>query len=301
VTAAVLDRYPFNSPWVRSVVARFWLPAWFAMNSLAGVAHAARDTSLLYFDARLYLDATRAWLDGGDPWAVQLAGNYFAAPPPTLLPLAPIALLPIDLGVAFVASAVILGAVATVRMLGLPWWWILFPPLVQCILSGNVQSLLLPLVLAGGGALAAFLKVYAGVPLVILGRWRAVLVAGVVFIGTLPVLPWAEYLAQLPTITERLDAQSKYGLPTLVLVAAAPVALLAMWIVGRERAAWLAVPALWPSQQYYYGTFVLGAKSKIAAAVTAFPVPGSGLLALLVLAVLTKRTAARSHPERDRT
>ena len=68
--------------------------------------------------------------------------------------------------------AVIAGGVATIRLLHLPWWWLLFPPLVQCVLSGNVQSLIVPLILLPAGGLAVILKIYAGLPLAILGRWR---------------------------------------------------------------------------------------------------------------------------------
>ena len=58
-------------------------------------------------------------------------------------------------------------------------------------------------------------------------------------------------------------------------------------MVGRERAAWLVVPAIWPSQQFYYGTIALPATSKIALALIALPVPGNGLLALGALALAT--------------
>ena len=50
---------------------------------------------------------------------------------------------------------------------------------------------------------------------------------------------------------------------------------------------WLVVPAIWPSQQFYYGTIAMPAKSKIAAALIALPVPGNGLLALGALALVT--------------
>ena len=43
--------------------------------------------------------ATRAWLAGADPW-VHIETQRFAAPPPTLIPLAPIAILPRRIGVA---------------------------------------------------------------------------------------------------------------------------------------------------------------------------------------------------------
>lgn len=285
----VVDHYPFNSPWVGSVVGRFGLPLWFAAHSALAIANAVRDTSLLYFDARLYLMATRFWLEGGDPWSVRLAGIYFAAPPPSMLPLVPLAVLPIDTGVAILAGLVIVASVSTVRLLGLPWWWLLFPPLVQSALSANVHSLLMPLILLPLGALAGLLKVYAVVPMVALGRWRSLAMVGVLLVVTIPVLPWATFLRDLPLINERLMHQTDDALPTIVLAIASPFALLAMWIVGRERAAWLVVPALWPSQQYYYGTLAMGARSGLAAAIVAFPVAGSGLIALLVLAIAERR------------
>lgn len=290
---SVVDRYPFNSPWIRALLRRYALPMWFAANSLVALAYSARDTSLLYFDARLYLMATQEWLAGGDPWSVDLAGNFYAAPPPSLLPLAPLAALPIDLGVAVIAALVIVAAVASVRMLGLPWWWILFPPLIQSVLSANVQALLLPLILVGAGPVAVFLKVYAAVPLVLLARWRALAITAVLLVASAPLLPWSQYLAELGAINARLIDQTNYALPTPLLVVLAPVALVALWIVGRERGAWLAVPALWPSQQYYYGSLAMGAKSGLAAAIVAFPINGSGLWALLALAALEWHRGAR--------
>lgn len=288
-----LDRYPLNSPWIRDLVSRFWLPVWFATNSIAALALAARDTTLLYFDARLYLAATRTWLGGGDPWSVSLAGNYFAAPPPSLMPLVPIALLPIDIGVAVVAGLVIAGALATVRLLGLPWWWMLFPPLVQCVLSANVQGLLIPLILLRLGWLATLLKVYAGVPVVLLGRWRSIAMAIAVLLITAPFLPWVSYIEGFGTISSHLAEQTHFALPTLVLVLALPFALFAMAVVGREYAAWLAVPALWPAQQYYYGSLAIGARHGVAAAIVAVPIPGSGLLALFILAAIEWRGGRR--------
>ena len=153
--------------------------------------------------------------------------------------------------------------------------------------------MLIPLVLLGGGAIAAFLKLYALVPLVILGRWRAAAIAVVALVATIPVLPWATYITDFATINANLTAQTDVALPTWFLVLAAPVAVLAMTVVGRERAAWLAVPALWPSQQYYYAALVIGARSSIAAAIAAFPINGSGLWALLVLAAIEWRRGAR--------
>ena len=285
----LLDRLPFNVPWVVAMVSRYGLPCWFAIESILGIAVAAKDTTYLFFDARLYLDATRTWLAGGNPWDVQLAGNYFAAPPPTLLAFAPLALLPPGLAVGLVAFVVVVGAVATVRMLHLPWWWLLFPPLVQSILSANVQSLIVPLILVPGGALAIVLKIYAGLPLVILGRWRSLLVAGGIVLATLPVLPWGTYVSEFGLISQHLADQSKLTLPMGLLLLLSPLIVVALVVVGRERAAWLVVPAIWPSQQFYYGTIAMPTRSKIATALIALPVPGNGLLALGALALVTLR------------
>jgi hypothetical protein len=293
VIVKVVDRYPFNSPWIRGLIVRYWLPVWFATNSIVALVHSAQDTSLLFFDARLYIEATKEWLAGGDPWQVSLAGNYFAAPPPSLIPLAPLAMLPTDIGVAVVASLVIVGAVASVRLLRLPWWWILFPPLVQCVLSANVHGLLIPLIVLPGGALAILFKIYSGVPLAIMGRWRALLTAAVVLLVTIPILPWSTYLQDFAEINANLATQTKHHIPVVVLIALSPLVLVGLTMVGRSRAAWMATLALWPSQQYYYGTFVMPVGSAAAAAIVALPVTGSGLIALAVLAALEWRSGTR--------
>lgn len=270
-------------------VSRSALPLWFAAESILGIVQALQDTSLIFFDARLYLAATRAWLAGSSPWDVQLAGNYYAAPPPSLLAMLPVVWLPPGLDVAVVTLAVAGAAIWTVRLLGLPWWWLLFPPLVQCVLSANIHGLLVPLVLAGGGTFAAVAKIYAAVPLAILGRWRSLAGLAIVLALTAVMLPWPDYLRDVGLITQRLDAQTKLAVPMVVLLVLSPFAVLALAIVGRDRAAWLAVCALWPSQQFYYGTLAMPVKSKIVGALVALPVPGNGLLALFALALVTRR------------
>jgi hypothetical protein len=289
----LLDRYPFNSPWIRTVVARHWLATWFVANAIFGFVPLLQDERYLFADARLYLYATDVWLAGENPWTIQLDGNYFAAPPPSLLPLVPFALLPDPAGVILLSFAGIVAGIMTVRLLRLPAWWMLFPPLVQSMIAGNGQTLLLPLILINLGPLAVLFKIYAVVPLVILGRWRSVLGTVLLLVLTIPILPWPEYIAGYASINEHLQQQTRFALPTVVLVLASPFALVAMWIVGRQRSAWLAVPALWPSQQYYYGSLAMGAKSNIAAAIVAFPISGSGLWALLVLALVEWRRGVR--------
>jgi len=187
------------------------------------------------------------------------------------------------------------GAIATVRLLRLPWWWLLFPPLVQACLSANVQTLIVPLILLPGGALAIIIKIYAGLPLLLLGRWRSLLLAAVATLATVPLLPWGTYLSEFALISQRLADQSKLTLPMGLLLLLSPLVVLALIVVGRERAAWLVVPAIWPSQQFYYGTIAMPSRSKIATALIALPIPGNGLLALGALA---RRDVRQRRPGR---
>ena len=95
------------------------------------------------------------------------------------------------------------------------------------------------------------------------------------------------YISQFALISQRLADQSKFTLPFGLLIVLSPVILLALAVVGRNRAAWLVIPAIWPSQQFYYGTVAMPTKSKIATALIALPVPGNGLMALGALALVT--------------
>jgi hypothetical protein len=150
-----------------------------------------------------------------------------------------------------------------------------------------------PLILVGAGGAAGLLKIYAAVPLLILGRWRSLLVLALVLVATIPILPWESFLQQLPEITQHLNAQSKHVLPPFVTAALVALALLAMTAVPREDAAWLAVPAIWPSPQYYYRTLAMPVRNDLVAAIVALPVPASPVLALLVLAVIHWRRGLR--------
>lgn len=294
--ARILHRYPFNSPWIRGLVRRFGLPFWFALLTLPTLYRSLTATPELFFDARLYVDATRTWLAGGDPWSAELWGNFFAAPPPTLVPLIPFALLPPDVGWVVLGLTCVAGAVLTLRLLALPWWWLLFPPLAMGLVAGNVQLLLIPLIAGGAGWAGGFFKVYGIVPDLVRGHRRPVILFGLLLVVSAPFLPWALYLESLGAINASLAVQSRYG-PTMVeSVLLLPFALVAMRIVGRERSAWLAVPALWPMQQWYYATFALPVRSALAAVVIALPFDWSGAAALFALAAATywERRATRA-------
>jgi hypothetical protein len=268
----------FVLAWVK----RYWLAVWFAVISTMRLSVLV--TGEAGFDARLYLTATRAWISGTDPW-VLIDTQRFAAPPPTLIPLAPIAMLPEQVGIAMIIGLAIVGAVATVRILRLPWWWILFPPFLDAAWNGNPQNLLVPLILIGAGPGAVFLKIYAVVPIALTLRWRALLVTGVALLVTAPFLPWGSYVARFGDLSAALSTQSDGGLSATALPWLIPVAIVALLFAGRERAAWLAVPALWPTTQWYYSTLALPALTPLAAAVIAMPIPGAAVVAAVIVAV----------------
>jgi UDP-N-acetyl-D-mannosaminuronic acid dehydrogenase len=136
--------------------------------------------------------------------------------------------------------------------------------MTHALLSANVQTLLVPLILISQGPLATFLKVYAAVPLAILGRWRECAVTVVALVVSAPFLPWPGFIDAFPTISANLAEQTRYALPTPVLILFAPLALVALAVIGRGLAAWMAVPALWPSQQFYYGTLAMGTRNELA-------------------------------------
>jgi len=243
----------------------YWLAIWFGIIFALRVSALTSGTAVeIGFDGRLYLAATRAWLAGGDPWLL-LEGQRFAAPPPTLMPLAPIALLPESLGVA----------------------------IMVLLALGGVIALLVPLILVGAGPIAAFLKLYALVPIVLTLRWRAFVVTGVALIATAPFLPWAAYIGRFGELSQVLADQSDGGLSATALPWLIPIGILALIVSGRERAAWLAVPVLWPSTQWYYSTLAVPALTPVAAALMAVPVPGATVAAAVAVAV---QVGSRSWP-----
>jgi hypothetical protein len=275
---------------VRTWIARYWLPIWFGIISLMRLQ--TLTTGVAGFDGQLYLAATRAWLAGADPW-VFIGPQRFAAPPPTLIPLAPIAILPEQVGIALMIALSVAGAVATVRLLHLPWWWLLFPPFIDAAWNGNPQNLLVPLILVGAGPVAAFLKIYAIVPIAVTLRWRALLVTAALLLLTAPLLPWASYIDQFGALSAALNQQSDGGLSATAIPWLIPIALVALVFVGRERAAWLAVPAVWPATQWYYSTLAVPAVTltPLAAGILAIPVPGAAVLATVVVAISRRNTS----------
>jgi hypothetical protein len=256
------------------------------------------------FDGRLYRTATVAWLNGGDPWAISQGGVYFAAPPPSLIPMIPFALLPEGVAIGLLLILAVGASVWAIRRLGAPIWWLAFPPLVDGIWNANPHVFVVPLALAGLGPLAVVVKVYAGVPLLGQLRVRALLVAAALIVVTAPFLPWVRFVNELPTILLQLRLQSDGGLsitalPMPWILVAGLAAIVALVVIGRERAAWLAIPVLWPSTQWYYASvaipgLVRPATSLIAAAILAIPLSQGPLIAIVALALVEVVLRARS-------
>ena len=256
---------------------RYGLGVWFAIMSwiwLAGTVF--RPGGGFPIDDQ-YLQAARRLVEGVDPWATEYPG-WFAAPPISLLPMIPFAYMPFGRWVILILS--VAAAVATIRRLGLPWYWLLFPPLVVAMFSG--ETWILFLLVVRWGWLAVLVKIYAAVPLVILGRWRELVPAAIIVLVTAPFLHWDSYIAQYPAITRHLADQAANLSAPLYLV---PIAIVALILMGRARAAWMAVPALWPSTQWYYNAIALPALSPLAAALMAVPSSWCVVGACVVLAI----------------
>jgi hypothetical protein len=273
---------------LRAALDRIGLPAWFVAVDLLWVAK----PEVLGIDARHYQRAADAWLAGGNPWAVTEAGINYAAGPHTLLLYAPTSVLPLWVSTWLWMAVGIAAAAWLVRRLGLPWWWFLFPPLMQATWNGNPQNIALALLVVGGpvaASLAVLIKLYAGIPLV--GRWRDLLVAVIVLAVTLLLLPWQLYLDQGLGVGQHLQTAwngSAWRAPVLI-----PVVAIALWILRRDGGPWFAMPALWPATQFYYVAMALPAirQRRLVAAALALPMVLMTPLVVLALAALTPDVA----------
>lgn len=285
---------------------RIILPVWFGLMSLVVLSPQIFMGRQLGWDAIAYTNAARTLLSGGDPWAPTSAGITYAAPPPSLLAYVAFAPLP-DAVVAPVWVLIAgLSAVYAIRRLGLPGWWLLFPPVAHGIATGGTALPVLALLVHGGavaGAAAVTLRVYAAVPLLILGRWRALGLALVVIAVTSPFLAWPAFLGDLGRISGVLTSQSDGGSSVVAIPILIPVTLVALAALGRRRAAWLLVPVLWPSSQLYYAVIALPALASAPFIAIGLAVPGAPLaVAISVMSeAVYERVAARTGWPSPRT
>ena len=250
-------------------------------------------------DMRLYLAGTREWLAGGDPWSVHFGSFHFAAAPPSLLPMVPFALLPEGLAMALLTVLAFVATFWTLHRLGLPWWWITWPPLVDNLWNGNPQIFLVPLLLGSAAWLAPVVKAYAVAPLLIQWRWKTLAITALIGLVTLPILPWAAFFEHLSTTTGLLSEQSQGGMSAWVVPILVPFTVIALVAMGRERASWWFVPAIWPSTQWYYSLMAMPALTPVTAAILAAPVQGGPAVAAIVAALevwYVRRRRERARP-----
>jgi hypothetical protein len=245
----------------------------------------------------VYTEAARAWLAGGNPWAVGPPFVIFSGPPTMLLPYVPFVLAPDWLiRVAWIGIAGGL-AIWSIRRLGLPGYWIGFPPIFSAIVLGHPETLVLALLVAGGAmsGLAAVLKPYAALALLAERRWPAFALAAAVVVATALVLPWPRFFAELPDIGANLQRQatgdSVFGNVLLMAVAA-----LALAGLGVRRGLWLAAPVLWPAAQPLYKAMSVPRLSPLLGIAWALPLPGATLAGLVAEAVLVQVDRRRRLP-----
>lgn len=225
------------------------LPLWFLgwtlyrIQSLSATGQ-GWDLSFIGRDFSIYRNAARALLDGGDPWAASSSWNgvawHFAAPPTAAQLFVPFAVVGESIGLCVFLGLSAVVAWAGLRRLGLPAWWLLFPPLAEGYLAGNPQILLFGLLVLGGStararrvgvrgavagwllarAIAVGLKSYAIAPVVARREWRAVIAIGLGAVASIALTPnlWARYVADFGSIAARLVSEADGGLSAALLL-----------------------------------------------------------------------------------
>ena len=251
-------------------------------------------------NVQTYHAAAQVWLAGGDPWASPYLTSFgpqaLVAPPPSLAPYLLTTWLPVGAATWVWVGAGAIAAVFAVRALRLPWWWILFPPLLFDVFWGSIDPILLLFLVSGPRWMAGALKV-TFIPAMIAERaWRDLLIAGVLLVLSLAVMPWGTFLSHLrdlvgPTIVQTNGGSSAASLAPLAVVTAG-----ALIVLGWRRGWYLFVPALWPLNATGYSVVsmpVLGAMPFVAAAIS-IPVPYLAPVVIIATALVTLRRHDRS-------
>ena len=167
-----------------------------------------------------------------------------------------------------------------------PAYWIAFPPIVQAIVLGHPEVLVLWLLVARrarSAGLAAAIKPYAGLPLLAERRWRALVVAGVVLsrpprpaVGPVP-------RGAARSSPRRWRRQSPRRLGVRVAGPDGRRGRRPCASLGLRRGLWLAAPVLWPSRaadlQDRRDPGAVAAASRIA---VGDPDPGATLVGVVV-------------------
>jgi hypothetical protein len=267
----------------------------------------------LGIDAHLYYQASAAWLAGGNPWDIFVTNrgtefHYYALPTATVL-LAPFTLIPEHLFVPGAIVAQFAAAGYVIRRLGLPWWWLAFPPIVKGVLTGNPSLVLLALLLASNpiaNAIAPLVKVYAGVPLIGERRWRAIVLAAAFGLLTVLVAPglWGQFMTDPGTRADRLLVESYGGYSAVRYPVLLVGAILAVLLIARRdmrTAAWLAPIALWPGSQFHWSILALPVMTLPMSFLLALPGHGLPAVAVMLHAAITEARHLRSRRREERS
>ena len=299
----------------------FWFLSWDALRLYqVGLVQRGLDFSWFGRDFRIYRNAALELAAGRDPFGAFAPWNgtdwHFAAPPIAAQAFVPFALVPEWLGLAAFAALSITVLCFALRRLGLPLWWIAFPPVVEGLMAMNPQILVVGLLVVGTSwtsVVGAWLKVYALIPMVARRQFRAVAVLAASMIVSVAVSPeaWNEYIARYGEISGRLMSESQGGVSATLfldprvlplgegLAIVGIVAILVLLVAVRDvrSAGWLAVPLLWPAAEYHYATFALPIARRISTWILAVPLVPTYLVGLLVLAyeVVAERQPLSPH------
>ncbi len=211
-----------------------WFLGWSAIRiQQLGWTGLSWDLSFIGRDFWIYRNAALNLISGVDPWQASSSWNganwHFAALPTAAQVFVPFAWLEPSVAIAIFVVLTVVTLVAGLRTLGLPIWWLLFPPTMEGLVAGNPQILVIGLLLVAAGpirtraaaiavpvarAVAIALKVYALVPTIARMEKRS-LVAGGLFLAIsigLAAGVWQSYLAQFGMISTRVVTESNGGL-----------------------------------------------------------------------------------------
>jgi hypothetical protein len=247
-----------------------------------------------FVDAWIYRAGASTWLAGGDPWSAQVQGLHFAALPPSLPLLAPLALIPEALFIPVWLPICVVSAVLIVRRLHLKPVWLLFPPLIQGVLLGNPAIPAFALFVCGWEPVALIVRPHLGFAALAERRWRAVVLAAALGLVLLVLTPWLTYLRELSSITARYGLESgggANGSPLLYWLAVAATA--GVFLFDRPSAGWLASATVAAPIAYHGFVSIMPLRNRSLAAVASIALPGVPTLVAIVALIQVVRNA---HP-----
>jgi hypothetical protein len=196
---------------------------------------------------------------------------------------------------AFWVGADLIAIVYIIRRLRIPWWWAMFPPVVEAIFAGNPEPVMLALLVSGSVVLRAcapVVKIYAFAPLVGERDWPALTLACVGLVLTALILPWGLFINDAPLVATTLTSQAM-GLSALSVGWLLPAAVAGLLVLGLRRAGWLAVPVVWPHTQLHYALIALPKMTPVLAFGLSVPVPGAPAVALVAQVILERMRAPK--------